>query len=123
MEADSKWQIQAVRLYIFQEKGIRRVWYNEEWFYFMLDVVDALAETPNSREYFLKKMSQLDEQPKFYVGTNCPQAAIGGVKVKMEYAILTAEISRASFGLTPNVPKNLSAPTNPQKNYGAARQH
>jgi hypothetical protein len=46
-----------------------------------------------------------------------------GGRGKKEYAILTAEKSCAIFGLTPNVPKNLFAPTNQQKNYGAARQH
>ena len=185
------------KLVVFQEKEIRRVWHNEEWWFSVLDVVEILAETVNATDYF-KKMRKRDEGLKTFVGTNCPQvlmenndghkrktiaanteglfrivqsvpspkaepfklwlAKVGyerileienpelaaerarqnykdlgyddtwiekrmqsiairgeltdewgnrGVKAGQEYAILTAEISKATFGLTPTEYKNL----------------
>ncbi len=185
------------KLVIFQEKEIRRVWHNEEWWFSVLDVIEVLAETVNATDYF-KKMRKRDEGLKTFVGTNCPQvlmenkdgnerktlaanteglfrivqsvpspkaepfklwlAKVGyerileienpelaaerarqnykdlgyddawiekrmqsiairgeltdewgnrGVKAGQEYAILTAEISKATFGLTPTEHKNL----------------
>lgn len=68
---------QENRIVVFQEKEIRRVWHDEEWYYSVLDVIEALAETSNPTDYF-KKMRQRDEQLKFYVGTNCPQVEMEG---------------------------------------------
>jgi DNA-damage-inducible protein D len=79
MEQDNK-------IIIFQEKEIRRVWHNEEWFYAVLDVIEVLAETPNATDYF-KKMRQRDAQLKAYVGTNCPQVEMVGTGGKKRKTI------------------------------------
>ncbi len=59
------------KLVVFESKTIRRVWHHEEWWFSILDIVEILAETPNSSDYF-KKMRKRDEELKSYVGTNCP---------------------------------------------------
>jgi DNA-damage-inducible protein D len=53
MEQDNK-------IVIFQEKNIRRVWHNEDWWYVVTDVVAVLADTSNPQDY-LKKMRKRDE--------------------------------------------------------------
>ena len=42
------------KLVIFQNKQIRRIWHNEEWFFSVVDVVGILAETPYPRQYWEK---------------------------------------------------------------------
>lgn len=39
-------------LVVFQDKKIRRKWHNEEWFFSVVDVVEALTESSNSRNYW-----------------------------------------------------------------------
>jgi DNA-damage-inducible protein D len=59
---------QANKLILFQEKQIRRIWHNEEWFFSAIDVIEVLSESPNPRNYWnmLKK-----REPQLY--TVCVQ--------------------------------------------------
>ena len=65
------------KLVVFQEKGIRRIWHNEEWYFSVLDIIEVLTDTADPSQYF-KRMRQRDEQLKSYVGTNCTQIALEG---------------------------------------------
>ena len=37
---------------VFEEKEVRRTWYDEQWFFSITDVVAILSESPNSRRYW-----------------------------------------------------------------------
>ncbi len=39
-------------LVVFQDKKIRRVWYNDEWYFSVVDIVDVLTESTNPRNYW-----------------------------------------------------------------------
>lgn len=39
-------------LVVFQGKQIRRIWYNNEWHFSVVDVVGVLAESENPRNYW-----------------------------------------------------------------------
>ncbi len=41
-------------LVVFQDKKIRRIWHKEEWFFSVVDVVEALTESPTPRQYWGK---------------------------------------------------------------------
>src|SRR3989339_551365 len=60
------------KLVIFQSKEIRRAWYQDEWYYSLVDVVEALSDSVNATDY-LKKLRKRDEELGNYLGTNCPQ--------------------------------------------------
>ncbi|MCI8833185.1 MAG: Bro-N domain-containing protein [Clostridia bacterium] len=40
------------KLALFEEKEIRREWYNEDWYFSIIDVVEILAETDRPRKYW-----------------------------------------------------------------------
>ena len=41
-------------LVIFQDKRIRRIWHNNQWFFSVVDVVTALTDSPTPRQYWGK---------------------------------------------------------------------
>ena len=39
-------------LVVFQDKKIRRIWHNDEWHFSVVDVVEALTDSPSPRQYW-----------------------------------------------------------------------
>ena len=64
-------------LKLFEDKQIRSVWNEkeEEWYFSVVDVVAALTDSADPRDYF-KKMRKRDKELDAYVGTNCPHVAM-----------------------------------------------
>lgn len=58
------------RIAIFQEKSIRRTWHKEAWWFALTDVVAALTDTIDARQY-IKKMRSRDPQLDANWGTTC----------------------------------------------------
>lgn len=52
---------QENKIVIFQEKQIRRVWHNDEWWYVILDIVAGLTDSKNPSGY-LKDMRRRDKE-------------------------------------------------------------
>ncbi len=42
------------KLAIFQSKQIRRIWHKNEWFFSVVDIVEALTDSPTPRQYWGK---------------------------------------------------------------------
>ena len=47
------------KIVIFQENDIRRVWYNEEWYFSIVDVIEVLTNSPNPRTYWSKLKAKI----------------------------------------------------------------
>ncbi len=60
MEQDNK-------LALFQEKQVRRLWHNEEWWFSVIDVVEILTESPSPQTYWekLKKRELTEQSPNW----------------------------------------------------------
>ena len=61
------------KLVIFQDKKIRRLWHNDEWFYSVIDVVRVLTDSVNARDYWYKMKIRLGEEEKAELSTICLQ--------------------------------------------------
>ncbi len=60
------------RIILFEDRQIRREYFDNEWYFSVVDVVGVLSDSINPTDY-LKKMRKRDEQLNLYLGTNCPQ--------------------------------------------------
>ena len=58
------------KLVVFKGKEIRRILHNNEWWFSVANVVDALADSADPRQY-IKKMRQRDPALNSYWGTIC----------------------------------------------------
>ena len=49
------------KIAIFEEKEVKRTWYNEQWYFVINDVVNVLTQTTNVSDY-IKKMRLRDRE-------------------------------------------------------------
>ena len=59
-------------LVVFQDKRIRRIWENDEWWFSVVDVVGILTESQDARKYWNKLSQRLREEGSEVV-TKCHQ--------------------------------------------------
>lgn len=61
---------QENKLVVFQDKEIRSVWHNDEWWFAVVDVVEVLSESKDVRQY-VKRMRSRDQELNRNWGTIC----------------------------------------------------
>ena len=62
------------KIKLFEQKQIRTHWdaENEEWYFSVVDIVEALTESPNPRKYWSVLKTRLKKEGS-EVTTNCSQ--------------------------------------------------
>jgi len=59
-------------LVVFEDKKIRRIWYDDKWYYSVIDVIQALTDSFNPRNYWsMLKKRETEHEIELY--TNCVQ--------------------------------------------------
>jgi len=49
-------------LVVFQGKGIRRIWFNDEWWFSVVDIIEVLTESGRARKYWADLKVRLNEE-------------------------------------------------------------
>lgn len=77
------------KIAIFQKKEIRRVEHNGEWWFSVVDVIKALTDSSNPRDYWFKMKIRVKEEDGFQLSTICRQLKLessDGKKYKTDCA-------------------------------------
>ena len=45
---------EANKVIVFEDKKIRQIWHENEWFFSVVDIVETLTESPTPRQYWGK---------------------------------------------------------------------
>ncbi len=53
------------RLVVFEDKKIRRIFHNDEWYFSIIDIIEVLTKSPNPRRYWSDLKMQLTETEGF----------------------------------------------------------
>src|SRR3989344_1803286 len=57
-------------LVVFQNKKIRRIWHNNEWYFSVIDVIEALTDSSNPRNYW-SMLKKREAEHEIELSTNC----------------------------------------------------
>ena len=70
---------------LFEGNKIRSVWDNEkeEWYFSVVDVVGALTDSPNPRDYWYRVKKRMSEEEKSELSTICRQLKLKAPDGKM----------------------------------------
>lgn len=74
------------KLVLFQSKQIRRIWHDEEWWFSVTDIVAALTDSTNSRDYWYKMKIREEKESKIQLSTICLQLKLDGMPANKKIA-------------------------------------
>jgi prophage antirepressor-like protein len=97
------------KIILFTDQSIRSYWdaEQEEWYFSVVDVVQALTDSANPTDY-LKKLRKRDEHFGAYVGTNCPQVAMKTATGKLRKTL--AASTQQIFRIIQSIPSKKAEP-------------
>lgn len=60
-------------LVVFQDKKIRRIWQDSEWFFSVVDVISALTDSTDAKDYWYRLKQRESESSEVELSTICRQ--------------------------------------------------
>ena len=61
------------QIIVFGAREIRRIWQDEQWFFSVVDIVGALTDSPNPRDYWYRMKRRERESSGIELSTLCRQ--------------------------------------------------
>ena len=108
MNKEQQNEEQQSKLVVFQEKGIRRIWHEEEWYFAVVDIIEVLTESTKPRDYWYRLKKREKESSGVELSTICRQLKIestDGKKYNTECA--NTKVCFVLFNLSPPLKPNL----------------
>jgi hypothetical protein len=60
-------------LVVFQDKKIRRIWHNDEWYFSVVDIIQALTDSADAKDYWYRLKRREAESSGIELSTFCRQ--------------------------------------------------
>lgn len=71
------------KMIAFDEKSIRRVWHHDTWYFSVIDIVEALTDSKNPRDYWFKMKQRVQSEDGAELSTFCLQLKLKAPDGKM----------------------------------------
>ncbi len=95
-------------LVVFQDKKIRRIWHNEEWFYSVVDVIKVLTDSEDAKDYWYRLKKRELESSSIELSTFCRQLKLQSTDGK--YYETDCANTQALFRIIQSVPSRKAEP-------------
>jgi len=95
------------KLVVFDDKKIRRIWHNDDWYYSVIDVVEALTQSDNPRNYWFM-LKKREQDVGIELSTNCVQLKLESSDGKL-YATDCAN-TKGIFRIIQSIPSRRAEP-------------
>lgn len=95
------------KLVVFQDKNIRRIWHNNEWYFSVIDIVSVLTESIDPSAYWRKLKQRLKEEGNETV-TNCHALKMLSLDGKMR--LTDVGTTKEIFRLIQSIPSKKAEP-------------
>ena len=97
----------TTKIALFEEKKVRKVWFQDQWYFSVIDVIYILTGSKNPKDY-LKKMRKRDMQLDLYMGTNCPPLEMQWETGKIRYTLCAN--TESTFRIIQSIPSLKAEP-------------
>jgi len=95
-------------LVVFQDKKIRRIWHNDEWFFSVIDVVSALTESKDPNDYWYRIKKREQEYSETELSTFCRQLKLSSPDGK--YYETDCANTKSLFRIIQSIPSKKAEP-------------
>ena len=95
-------------LVVFQDKKIRRAWHNNEWFFSVVDVVAALTDSADPKDYWYRMKKREFEASGIELSTFCRQLKLPSADGK--YYETDCANTESLFRLIQSIPSKKAEP-------------
>jgi len=95
-------------LVVFQDKSIRRILVDDEWFFSVIDVIAVLTDSANPRDYWFKMKKRVHSEDGFELSTICRQLKLESTDGK-KYSTDCANV-KGMFRIIQSIPSPKAEP-------------
>jgi len=96
------------KIIVFKGKNIRRIWYQDEWWFSVIDVVGVLTDSPRPRKYWADLKMKLISEGYIEVSDNIGQLKMEAPDKKMRYT--DAANTETMFRIIQSIPSPKAEP-------------
>ena len=65
--------MEETKLALFEQKEIRKIWKDDQWYFSVIDVIAILTESTNPRDYWYRLKNRVSEETRVELSTICRQ--------------------------------------------------
>ncbi len=96
------------KIIVFEDKKIRRVWHNDEWYFSIVDIVEVLTDSIDSKDYWYRLKKREAESSGIELSTICRQLKLESSDGK-KYLTDCAN-TKAIFRIIQSIPSKKAEP-------------
>jgi DNA-damage-inducible protein D len=98
---------ETAKMVVFEDKAIRRIWHEGRWFFSVIDIVQALTDSANARNYW-SALKKREEEHGIELSTFCVQLKLPAADGK-QYETDCAD-TQALFRIIQSIPSRKAEP-------------